>query len=74
MGQALDSAVFIGGAFAGVLPSDALMSAMLTQWLLKVAYEAAATPLTYVVVNALKRAEGVDVYDYGADLNPLLLR
>jgi uncharacterized integral membrane protein (TIGR00697 family) len=74
IGQALDSAVFIAGAFLGMLPSDALVTAILTQWSLKVAYEAAATPVTYVVVNALKRTEGIDSYDYGADLSPLTLR
>jgi len=35
-----------------------------------VIYEAAATPLTYLVVNSLKRAEGIDVYDVGVDFNP----
>ena len=33
-------------------------------------YEAAATPVTYLIVNGLKRAEGVDVYDVGTDFNP----
>ena len=37
---------------------------------IKVAYEALATPLTYAVVNGLKRAEGLDVYDEGTDFNP----
>ena len=32
--------------------------------------ETVATPLTYVVVNTLKRAEGVDVFDKGVDFNP----
>jgi len=35
-----------------------------------VLYEAAATPLTYAVVNFLKRAEGVDVFDRSTDFNP----
>ena len=33
-------------------------------------YEAAATPVTYMVVNGLKRAEGVDVFDYSTKFNP----
>lgn len=33
-------------------------------------YEALATPLTYLVVNKLKRAEGVDVYDRDTNFNP----
>jgi hypothetical protein len=45
-----------------------------TIWVLKVAWETAATPITYVVVGALKRHEGVDVYDVDTDFNPLVLR
>jgi len=32
--------------------------------------EAAVTPLTYRIINFLKRAEGEDYYDYGTDFNP----
>jgi hypothetical protein len=48
-----------------------MVAAILTQWLAKSAYEALATPLTYLVVNRLKRTEGVDVYDRDASFNPL---
>jgi uncharacterized PurR-regulated membrane protein YhhQ (DUF165 family) len=71
VGQLLDSTVFITVAFAGVLPQEALLMAIGVQWLVKCAYEAAATPLTYWVVGILKRHEGVDVYDAGTDFNPL---
>ncbi|HRX71868.1 MAG: queuosine precursor transporter [Gammaproteobacteria bacterium] len=71
VGQLLDSGVFITVAFAGVLPQDALFTAIGVQWLIKCAYEAAATPLTYWVVGVLKRYEGVDVYDTRTDFNPL---
>lgn len=71
VGQLLDSAVFISVAFAGVLPSEGLLVAILVQWLAKSVYETAATPVTYWVVNTLKRHEGVDVYDTQTDFNPL---
>jgi len=71
VGQLLDSAVFITVAFTGVLPPEALLVAILVQWLAKSVYEAAATPLTYWVVNTLKRREGVDVYDTQTNFNPL---
>ena len=29
-----------------------------------------ATPVTYLIVNKLKRAEGVDVYDRDTNFNP----
>ena len=32
------------------------------------------TPVTYKVVNALKRAEGEDYYDRQTDFNPFTLR
>jgi uncharacterized integral membrane protein (TIGR00697 family) len=73
VGQALDSLVFITLAFVGTIPLAGLASAIVTQWLAKSVYEAAATPVTYWVVNFLKRQEGVDVYDYETDFNPLSL-
>lgn len=74
VGQGLDSMVFITLAFAGTIPFSGLFSAIITQWLVKTAYEAAVTPLTYKAVNFLKSREGLDVYDYDTRFNPLLLR
>jgi queuosine precursor transporter len=73
VGEGLDSLVFMTLAFVGTIPTTGLASAIVTQWLAKSAYEAAATPLTYAAVNFLKRREGIDVYDYDTPFNPLLL-
>jgi queuosine precursor transporter len=73
VGQGVDSLVFISLAFLGTVPLSSLASIVVTQWLGKSIYEAAATPLTYVVVTYLKRAEGIDVYDYGTRFNPLAI-
>ena len=73
VGQGLDSAVFMTVAFAGIIPAEGLATAVVTQWLVKTAYEAAATPLTYLVVGFLKRRDGVDVYDRETSFNPLSL-
>jgi uncharacterized integral membrane protein (TIGR00697 family) len=70
VGQGLDSAVFMTLAFAGTIPAAGLASAVVAQWLAKRAYEAAATPLTYLVVNFLKAREGLDVYDYTTRFTP----
>jgi uncharacterized integral membrane protein (TIGR00697 family) len=70
VGQGLDSAIFITIAFAGQ-PGIELWALIWKQWSFKVAFEALATPFTYLVVNALKRAEGIDVYDEGVSLNPV---
>lgn len=71
VGQGVDSLVFITLAFGGTMPLSGLAAIIVTQWLGKSLYEAAATPLTYVVVNSLKRAEGLDVYDHDTCFNPL---
>ncbi len=73
-GQALDSSVFIVLAFAGTMPGDVLLWTVITQWLMKSVYEAAVTPFTYLVVNFLKKREGIDVYDRDTRFNPLLLK
>ncbi len=73
VGQGLDSTIFITLAFVGVIPLEALVAAIVTQWLVKSAYEAAATPLTYAVVGYLKRSEGVDAYDRDTRFSPLAL-
>jgi uncharacterized integral membrane protein (TIGR00697 family) len=69
VGQGVDSAVFITLAFAGVVPG--LAGLIVTQWLVKTAYEVLATPLTYAVVGYLKASEGIDVFDTHTPLNPL---
>ncbi len=73
VGQGLDSPVFITVAFVGTVPSAALGGAIVTQWLAKVAYETAATPLTYRAVAFLKRVEGLDPFDRDTHLTPLRL-
>ncbi len=70
-GQAVDTVVVLSIAFLGVLPLSVLGLMIFFHWLVKCMYEALATPLTYVVVAYLKRKEGIDVYDYGVDFNPL---
>jgi queuosine precursor transporter len=65
IGQLLDSAIFMTIAFAGSIPAEALLGAVLTQWLVKSGFEALATPLTYAAVGFLKRSEGVDGYGRG---------
>jgi len=73
VGQAVDSAVFISVAFAGRLPWGALLQIAATLYLFKVAYEVAATPLTYTIVRWLKRVEGVEVFDRTTDFSPFRL-
>lgn len=71
IGQGTDSAIVLAIAFGGTLPFPVLGTMILSHWLVKTAYEAIATPLTYVVVNYLKRKEHIDTYDYKTNFNPL---
>jgi queuosine precursor transporter len=73
VGEGIDTLIFITVVFAGTIPASVLASLIVSQYLVKVAYETVATPLTYIVVNALKRAEGIDVYDKGISYNPFTL-
>ena len=70
-GQGLDTAIFITIAFAGTPSFVPIM--MLYHWLAKTVIEAAATPLTYVIVNFLKKKEAIDTYDYETNFNPFLI-
>lgn len=62
-GQFVDTALFVGIAFGGVYKSGLLVAALVSGWLFKVFYEAAATPLTYVIVGKIKQLEGVEHFD-----------
>lgn len=70
VGQGFDTALFTLIAFTGTLTPEVMINISLTEWLLKCLYEVVATPVTYAVVNFLKRAEREDYYDYTTDFNP----
>ena len=69
-GQAVDSVIFYPVAFLGIWETEAVITVMITNWALKVLWEAVLTPVTYAVVGWLKRREGVDVYDTGTEYSP----
>ena len=70
VGQGVDSLIFYPLAFLGVWSNEQVLTVMLTNWGLKVAWEVILTPVTYAVVGFLKRREGVDVYDEGTEFTP----
>jgi uncharacterized integral membrane protein (TIGR00697 family) len=75
-GEGVDSLIFYPLAFYGAVgwTPALVLKVLLTQWALKVGWEVALTPLTYVIVAALKRGEGVDVYDEATDFSPFRAR
>jgi uncharacterized integral membrane protein (TIGR00697 family) len=74
IGEGLDTIIFISIAFWGTIPVESMITAILTQWVFKVAYEVIATPLTYFIVGFLKKREGIDTYDHHTNFSPFLLR
>ncbi len=69
-GQAVDSLIFYPVAFFGIWSNEQVLTVMVTNWLLKVLWEALLTPVTYAVVGWFKTREGVDVFDDGTDFSP----
>jgi len=72
-GQLVDTVVVFLIAFWGVQSGSQLFHLIAGSYAIKVAYETLATPLTYLVVRQLKRAEGVDTFDQGTNFNPFAL-
>jgi uncharacterized PurR-regulated membrane protein YhhQ (DUF165 family) len=66
----VDTVIYFVLAFAGAASAATLSALILSGYVAKVVYEALATPLTYAVVNFLKRHENVDVYDRHTDFSP----
>jgi len=73
VGEGLDALVFITIAFGGTMSWALIVGIILTHWLVKTGYEVVATPFTYMVVNFLKKKEGIDTYDHDTDFNPFLV-
>jgi uncharacterized integral membrane protein (TIGR00697 family) len=70
VGQAVDTVVVMVLAFGGSLSSALIANLIVSGYLGKVLYEVAATPVTYWIVDFLKRREGVDAFDKNTDFNP----
>lgn len=74
VGQAIDSAIFYPLAFWGDWPPQLVVAVMISNCFVKIGVEALMTPVTYLVVGFLKRAEHEDFYDRGTDFNPFTLQ
>ena len=74
VGEMVDTVMFVVVASAfGVFPWSLFLTLTLTNYLFKVAVEVLMTPVTYLVVRALKRAEGEDYYDRDTNFNPFVM-
>ena len=73
VGEAIDSLVFYPLAFYGLWSDEQLLTVLMTNYGLKVGWEVLMTPVTYRVVNFLKRAESEDYFDRDTDFTPFSL-
>ncbi|MBT5073243.1 MAG: queuosine precursor transporter [Kordiimonadaceae bacterium] len=70
VGQGFDSLIFYPVAFYGIWSNEILLTVMFSNFLIKVAWEAILTPVTYKLVDILKKAEDVDIFDQETDFSP----
>ena len=75
VGEGVDSLIFYPLAFynSSIMPNDLVFTVMVSNYLLKVGWEAIITPFTYLIVNFLKRVEHEDYYDRDTNFNPFTL-
>lgn len=72
VGEGVDTVVFVFIAtLAGVFQWQIFASLIITNYFFKVGVEVLFTPLTYQVVNFLKKAEDEDFYDIGTRYSPI---
>ena len=72
-GEAVDSLIFYPLAFLGVWPTPQVLQVMVSNYILKVGWEAVMTPFTYRIINFLKRAESEDYFDRTTNFTPFSL-
>ena len=70
VGEGVDSLVFYPVAFIGVWENRLVFTVMVSNYVIKVLWEAIVTPVTYRVVGFLKSAEQEDYYDVDTDFTP----
>src|SRR3989344_3249586 len=73
VGQGIDTTLFTFIAFWGVFPLETFVSLIVSNYIFKVGVEILFTPITYKIVNFLKKEEGEDYYDHNTDFNPFTL-
>lgn len=63
IGEGLDTILFVPIVFVGILDLKSIVFLMLNAYTLKVLLEVILTPITYKVVNFIKRKENRDTFD-----------
>lgn len=63
IGEAIDTLLFIPIVFLGELDVKTIMILIINIYFLKVSFEAILTPITYKVINFIKKREEIDTFD-----------
>ncbi len=74
VGQFLNTAVFYVVALGGVMSGSVLFEGIIAGWIMKTMVETLLTPVTYLIMNKVKKFEGVDHYDKDTNFNPFSMR
>lgn len=74
VGQGVDTLIFFPIAYGGEWPWSLIVPIMATAYGIKVATGVFLTPVVYALAGFIKRATGMDVYDYDTDFNPFRIR
>lgn len=74
VGELVDSSLFYFIAFYGIWATGDIVKVTIIQYLFKTGWEVVMTPVTYRIVNFLKRAEGEDYYDVDTKFTPFSLK
>ena len=73
-GELIDSSLFYAIAFYGIWPTEQVFSVAIAQYVLKTGWEVLALPVSYRVIQFLKRKENQDHYDYHTNFTPFKLK
>lgn len=75
IGEFTDTAIFILiASLTNVFPWALFWSLTITNYIFKVGIEVVMTPVTYLIVNILKKSESIDSFDLKTDFNPFKLK
>jgi uncharacterized integral membrane protein (TIGR00697 family) len=73
IGELADSMIFVSVAFIGIYNKEVIFALIVSNYLFKTTIEVIFTPITYKIVNFLKKHEHEDYYDVKTNFNPLTL-
>jgi len=68
-----DTIIFVLIAFAWIYDNELIKNIIISNYVFKVWIEILFTPITYIIINKLKKSEQEDYYDNKTNFNPIKL-